>query len=477
VQIFLSARARFLRPSRYVAFSTLSVVLLAGQLLAPGLVQPAAAAGLSTNFFDYANHDVATSGAGVVDWANNGALTSANTVGATWTRAGAQGAFDGGVYRGSTKPPTAPGLTATATALKASGAIQDATFLADPISSDANWTCQSPSGPVTVSNDTTTFAGAGSETNNGQLSTFTYGTAGNTPPKDDLSNVYAVSHLGASTNEVFFGGERIVNNGASHIDFEFLQAGLTIPNACAGGTMTGHRTQRDLLLSTDFTNGGALAGAQLYSWSCNGTAPTAAGYDASKDGTVCDPGANGNPGNGDPQYVAIPSQNGATTVASFGVNTGANGITCGGWVCRDATGTGTPTLLQNAFMEGGIDLAAAGFHGCINTFLPHTRSSPSFTSVLKDFAGPIKFSNCKSPTITTAQSSSGVTPSASITVGVGSSVTDTATLHGTAFSVGGTVTYNLYADANCTQLAPNGSAGTKTVNGSPDANGDLVLPS
>src|SRR5437870_5517462 len=144
-------------------------------------------------------------------------------------------------------------------------------------------------GQAVVHGDPTTFAGAGSVTNNGQLNTFTYGTAGNTPPKDDVSNVYAISHSTASANEVFFGGERIVNNGASHIDFEFLQASLTIPNPCAAGTMSGHRTQRDLLLSTDFTNGGTLGSAQLFSWSCNGKAPGAAGYNAALDFTVCDP--------------------------------------------------------------------------------------------------------------------------------------------------------------------------------------------
>ncbi|MDQ1456480.1 MAG: hypothetical protein QOH28_2100 [Actinomycetota bacterium] len=441
-------------------FAALSTTLVVGQAVVPALVQPASAA-LSTNFFDYQNHDVATSAAGLVDWANNGALTSSNVVGSTWSRAGSQGLFDGGVYNGSTKPPTAPGLTAAGLALKASGTMDSSAFMADPLSSDS-FSC----GGATVNGDPTTFAGAGSETNNGQLNTFTYGTSGNNPPKDDVSNVYAISHNTASANEVFFGGERIVNNGSSHIDFEFLQASLNIPNPCAAGTMSGHRTQRDLLLSTDFTNGGALSGYQLYSWSCNGKAPGTAGYDAAKDATICDPAANGNPGSGDPQYVAV-----SNSVSSFGVN--AANITCGGWVCRDGSGTGTPTLLANAFMEGGIDLTAAGFTGCISTFLPHTRSSPSFTSVLKDFAGPVAFSNCKSPTITTSQASAGVTSGANITVGLGASVTDTATLHGAAAHVGGTVEYKLFSDANCTTQV--GSTSTKTIDGS-SVNGNLVLP-
>jgi uncharacterized repeat protein (TIGR01451 family)/LPXTG-motif cell wall-anchored protein len=456
--------------ARRAAFVILAALLSTAQFFVPGLVSPASAAGLSTNFFDYSNHDVATTNAGLVDWANNGALTSTTTLGGTWTRAGDQGIFDGGKYNGPTKPPTPPVMTANANALKAAGTIDDAKFLSDPISSDTNWSCTNGNTTTTVSGDTTTFTGAGSEKNNGDINTFTYGTSGNTPGKDDLSNVYAVSHRASGANEIFFGGERIVNNGDSHIDFEFLQAPVTIPNPCAPGTFSGHRTQRDLLLSTDFTNGGTLGGAQLYSWSCNGIAPGQPGYDASKDNTICDPTGSNSPA----QYVAIPSQNNGVTVASFGVNAGATAITCGGWVCRSSNGSSTTTLAQNALMEGGIDLASAGFKGCISTFLPHTRSAQTFTATLKDFAGPIAFSNCKQPTIDTQQSSSGVTSASSIQVGIGSSVTDTATLHGTASNVGGTVSYKLYSDSNCTTQVADG--GTKTVSGT-TGTGDLALPS
>src|SRR5262249_35456843 len=193
------------------------------------------------------------------------------------------------------------------------------------------------------------------------------------------------------------------------------------------------------------------------------------GYDSSKDFTVCDPPANGQPHAGDPQYVLLPN---SASIASFGVNA-ANAITCGGWVCRDGSRAGTPTLATNTLMGGGIDLAAAGFNGCVNTFLPHTRTSPSFTSVLKDFAGPIAFSNCKTPTVTTSQSADGAT-GANITATAPTSVTDTATLHGAASTVKGSVTYTLYSDANCTQAV---GASTKTINGTTDNNGDLVLPS
>jgi uncharacterized repeat protein (TIGR01451 family) len=450
----------------YLGRRLLLAVLAAVFTVAPAIAvgTGGAAGALSGNFFDYQNHDVATSTAGLVDWGNNGALTSSTALGSTWSRAGAQGIFNGGVYNGGTTPPTPPSLTATGQSLVNSGAIQSAAFVADPLASD-KFSCNG----TTVSGDPTTFTGSGSETNNGVLSTFTYGTAGNTPPKDEISNVYALAHNDGSTHEIFFGGERVVNNGASHIDFEFLQAKLAIPDPCKAGTMTGHRTQRDLLLSTDFTNGGALNNADLYTWSCNGAAPGTQNYDASKDFTVCDPPANGQPHAGDPQYVKLTNQ----SIVSFGVNTGANGISCGGWVCRDGSGTGTSTLLQNTLMEGGIDLAAAGFNGCVNTFLPHTRTSPAFTSVLKDFAGPIAFSNCKSPTVTTSQSADGAS-GANVSATVPTSVTDTATLHGAASAVKGSVTYTLYSDASCTQVV---GTSTKTINGTTDNNGDLVLPS
>src|SRR5207237_8032899 len=100
----------------------------------------------------------------LVDWANNGALTSSNVVGSTWSRAGSQGLFDGGVYNGSTKPPTAPGLTAAGLALKASGTMDSSAFRADPISSDSF----SRAG-ATVNGDPTTFPGAGEDNTNGQL--------------------------------------------------------------------------------------------------------------------------------------------------------------------------------------------------------------------------------------------------------------------------------------------------------------------
>jgi hypothetical protein len=355
--------------------------------------------------------NVVSNGTGTYDWANSGALT---TTGGFFTRSGTGGIFDGGQFNGTTTPPTAPSVTAAAAA---DATIAAAEFKVDPLSVDVT-SCGS--------GDPTAYTGAGSETNGSLLSTDTYGTA-SVPNKDDLSNVYAAAHIDGATNEVFFGAERVINNGDSHIDFEFLQGAVGLTGTCSG-SFTGNRAQGDFLLSVDFTSGGTLGGTTLYQWHCvaeSGTQPV--------DGTVCNPPAHGK---SVPHY-----QQSGTNAVTINVN-GAGTVGCGGWVCRLPNGSSTTSLLQNELMEGGIDLAQLGFTGCISTFLPHTRSSQSFTAVLKDFE-IIPFDTCKAPTVTTLIQPAGP-------LNIGDSAHDTAQINGGTADAGGTITYKLYSDSTCT---------------------------
>jgi hypothetical protein len=185
-----------------------------------------------------------------------------------------------------------------------------------------------------------------------------------------------VAHSTAAKPELYFAAERLVNNGDSHIDFEFLQAQVTISAGCSG-SFSGHRSEGDLLTAVDFTVGGTLAGQTLYQWHCAaepGPQPA--------DGTVCDP-------TGIPHYQAIS----VPGSLAFVVNSVA--VACGGWVCRDTTGAQIPTVPQNDFMEGGIDLTVLNFTGCFHTFLPHTRTAQAFTANLADFAGPSVLTTCQ----------------------------------------------------------------------------------
>ena len=175
----------------------------------------------------------------------------------------------------------------------------------------------------------------------------------------------------------------MVNNGDSHVDLEFLQSSVALvpgskPSAFpCSGRFKGDRTVGDLLLSVDFTVGGSVGTPILHKWVCGNSTPNASG--------VCNP----TKAKGGPHYEEFIS---APGVILQKIN-GAGNIGCGGWGCRNADGTQTNTVNTNEFYEVGLDLAAVGFEGCINTFLPHTRSSQSFTATLKDFQ-LIQFNTC-----------------------------------------------------------------------------------
>jgi sortase (surface protein transpeptidase) len=323
------------------------------------------------------------------DWGNSGLAGPTGTcpTGAV-DIGGTGGIFNCGQPGSGSAPPIAPTLTPAAAA---DPSIISAIFVADPISGDTT-----PCG----SGDPTTLNGG---KNGDAISSYSSST-GPVPAKTDLSNVYAVSHTRANGHpEVYFGAERLVNNGDSHMDFEFLQSVVGLTGTCSAN-FTGHRTEGDLLFAVDFTNGGSLAGFSVYQWHCAvdpGPQPA--------DGTVCDPA-------GGPEHYEL---NPAPAFAALIVNSAD--IPCGGWVCRDQVAGNSTTVSTNDFLEGGVDLAGIPFAGCFNTFLPHTRTAQSFTSILKDFAGPIGFRSCRDPVIASTSAPTGAA------VPPGTPATDTVT--------------------------------------------------
>ena len=352
-------------------------------------------------------------GVGTVDWANSGPAGAACANGGV-NITGSGGLFNCGRPGAAGAPPMAPQLTPAAAA---DPTIVGAVFIVDPISGDS---------AGCGGNDPTTLGGGGPK--NGDAIGSYIVTAGTVPAKTELSNVYAVTHTKADSHpEIYFGAERLVNNGDSHMDFEFLQSSIVRTAACGGG-FTGHRTEGDLLVAVDFTNGGALAGFSIWQWHCAaepGPQPA--------DGTVCDP-------TGVPHYQQIL----VTPFAALTVN--AATISCGGWVCRDQVTGNSTQVAANDFLEGGVDLEGVPFTGCFHTFLPHTRTAQSFTSVLKDFAGPVSFPSCKRPATTSNSSPSGAG------VPAGSTATDTVnvTNGGAGVNPAGTMTFFLCNPAQVT---------------------------
>jgi sortase (surface protein transpeptidase) len=346
-----------------------------------------------------------TGGAGAVDWANSGPAGAACANGGV-NITGSGGIFNCGRPGTGTNPPVAPTRTAAAAA---DPTIISSVFVVDPISGDT---------AGCGGDDPTTLSGGGPK-NGDAINSYSVG-AGTVPAKTELSNVYAVAHTKVDGHpEVYFAAERLVNNGDSHMDFEFLQSAITRTAACGGG-FVGHRSEGDLLVAVDFTNGGALAGFSVWQWHCAaepGPQPA--------DGTVCDP-------NGVSHY----EQNLAPAFADLQVNAAL--IPCGGWVCRDQVTGNATQVATNNFLEGGVDLEGIPFTGCFRSFLPHTRTAQSFTSVLKDFAGPVTFHSCKDPGTTSNSAPTGA-------VSAGTSATDTVnvTNGGAGPDPAGTITFFL----------------------------------
>jgi hypothetical protein len=205
--------------------------------------------------------------------------------------------------------------------------------------------------------------------------------AGNIPAKDDLTNVYSyevVPTTGPRTGHVLvYGGiEREAPNGDSHVDLEFFLSPVAL---CATPTcFTGVRTVGDIVISMDFLKGGALGSVTVRKW--DGTTYILQGA-AGGEGCFT---ASGAPGD---------------DICAFNNSAPIDG---GPWANYDSHGKVITSLPANAFTEMGVDLTnVLGESPCIATFMGKTRSSGSFTSELKDFAGPTAFSRCAPSTLLT----------------------------------------------------------------------------
>ncbi|MFV8377112.1 hypothetical protein ACNQGC_17535, partial [Flavobacterium sp. GSP11] len=172
-------------------------------------------------------------------------------------------------------------------------------FLQDPYQNDP--TIFTQSNKINDNPNTYTW-GAGSSPNKNEIQNagvhFSYGDPGviGGVSIDDQTFVAGTSGPGVATDLwALFAGDRQVTNGSSYIDFEFLQAPLTITGATfgpadplsgvapiiggSGGFTTlgteGGRTVGDILLTIEFTQGGGDANVVIRIW----TAIAGGGYE------------------------------------------------------------------------------------------------------------------------------------------------------------------------------------------------------
>jgi uncharacterized repeat protein (TIGR01451 family) len=205
--------------------------------------------------------------------------------------------------------------------------------------------------------------------------------SGGAVDKNDIEHAFAAAYTKNIDGEdhliLYFGADKFSTSGDAQIGFWFLKGDASCTPTTTGSTtagFSGSHTLGDILLLSDFTNGGNVSQIRAFQWvgsggDTNGTLDFVA---SAKD---CDETAADDP-------------------LCANVNPVGNEPT-GGWVYHQKSNLIGPApkgadgnYPKGAFYEGGIDLTHF-FQGdveCFSTFLAETRQSQSVDSTLEDFA-------------------------------------------------------------------------------------------
>ena len=229
------------------------------------------------------------------------------------------------------------------------------------------------------------FTGGGSKderdiSSAGITNTFWQNTATTPPDKDDLEHAFAALFTSAAGHEiVYFGADRFSNNGDSAIGFWFFKAAVT---ANANGTFTGKHSVGDILVTSDFLQGGGASVINVFEWNGNASSPlTLLSHSEIKNGV---------PTNGTVDPATGLFCNTADTACAL-TNKAATSAPWPYTFKGGGNGTNFPT---GTLFEGGVDLTGLlGGSECFSNFMAMTRTAASTTAQLKDFViGPFK--NC-----------------------------------------------------------------------------------
>ncbi len=297
------------------------------------------------------------------------------------------------------------------------GALFDASGVTQPLppgALDAHWVNDGPH----ATTDLTTFTTGSKDTLDIANAGWQCTPSGNLTPKDDILHAYSLAiipQVGPRTGHllVYGGFERFTNNGAGDLGLWLLQDPTVACSSTKGAvSFTGAHVVGDVLLVGEFSTGGTVTTLNAFKW-VGGSSPLA--NITATGGADCRT---------------------ADVAANFCSRSNIVSISTP-WPTQDKT-SGPNTLATAEFFEVGIDLT--GLFGsnapCINRFVFDTRTSPSVTATLKDYAEGA-LATCPTAAILT-----NVSPSP---IPFGGSATDTATVTlTTASTVNGSVTFNVY---------------------------------
>jgi hypothetical protein len=224
--------------------------------------------------------------------------------------------------------------------------------------------------------------------------------AGGLPDKDNLLHSFAARYslppdttgptqcpAGSATtcDVLFFGSDRLDNSGDAQQGFWFFQNKITLGNTPKGGgtSFNGLHRNGDILVISDFSNGGTTSTITVYKWN-SAVSGNLELLETSNNAKCANSLASGDP--------------------FCGIVNPTNG-TPSPWPFTDKSGNSS--FLNGEFYEGGINLSTLGLAGeCFASVASETRSSTSTTATLKDFVLS-NFGDCTSKTETTPVDSNG----------------------------------------------------------------------
>jgi len=254
--------------------------------------------------------------------------------------------------------------------------------------------------------DTTYFAQGGSKDHH-DIDEWHYSATDVAPDKDELIDVFAAAYDTADGTTVYFGADKFDDSGDAQIGFWFFQGSVSLG---AGGLFNGVHTVGDVLVLSDFTNGGSVDLICVYEWNPPGSniapgVPADTGCDLGDNLTLAAAGAECDVSGPDGSFDVCAIVNADVADAPWP------------FVNKD----GATDFGVGQFFEGGINLDDLfdGDAPCFSGFLAETRSSQEVEAQLKDFALG-NLNTCQPPDIQTQVSDS--------VLDVGDSVTDTADL-------------------------------------------------
>jgi hypothetical protein len=267
-------------------------------------------------------------------------------------------------------------------------------------------------GGTFITSDTSTYATGSKDTL--PISGWQCNFDNNVNSKIDVMNAYTVAYTNTDGDEIqYFALERNTNTGDANVGFWFLQSAVGCDSAAGTADFTGGHTDGDVLVVSEFSNGGTVSTINVYRWDGDdltgslNPAPIGSGVDCR------DPLLSG----GDNACAAANTAPITTP-----------------WLTANFKDKVGHDLRTAEFFEGGINLTDLQLGGkCFNTFIGDTRSSTSLTATLFDFAAGTSGS-CASG-VSTAQD---WVPNDSATV----TVTGTSTW-------AGDVTFTLYDNLTC----------------------------